>query len=734
MARDISELGADVIDDTPVDPKRRMSAKKRNYIIGLSITGVLLAGAVVATVVLCNTALTDYSNVRNVMYYITPNSTLKEGEKPGAVLYKLDSQYKYASTFRIPSQVKGYPVVGVADSAFSGHTEIKRIVMPNSLRFVGTKAFYNCSNLSKFSWSKSLTDVGVDAFTNTKFYENLLKDPSNMYKIPSGLLVYVGEDYFDNNTALVSDNLSETEIANIKDKYSAVNVAKFSDFKITGICSGAFRNNHKLVYVDFSQSLDIDTVFDYTFENCSNLKGVDFTHSNVSEVAQYAFANSKKLKDVKLSDTVTKIGNYAFSNVGFENDIPDISKVISFGEGIFAGCTKLQTLNYNANFVPAYTFADCEKLDFIEWGVDNSNIDNIESIGIGAFSNTGFTTFTVPKSLSVINDYTFKGSKKLTTVRLYGNPSNAVKAELDPDDYEYDDKGEIIPPTYIDDDGITQDGFLLGVNTLYAGAFNGCSELNTISLYGDDGSDITGKANVGEFHFPKSLTKTDAKHAIEGKNNYMFAYTKVNKAVITANLRNIGSYSYYGASSLTEVEFENPSVSRLTTINDSAFENCSNLPSITIPSSVTSINSSVFKGCVNLVTVDIGNTKIKTIAGELFYNCQKLTHVDIPEGVTIIKKEAFYKNYALDYIVVPSTITALDNGCVKDPRQNESDEPLPIFMSMTYEQATENISRYKESYFGDECKIYYFLEGEKEPGRNYWKVGTGGEPEIIPND
>ena len=68
MARDISELGADVFDDTIPQGKHHMSAKKRNYIIGLSVTGVLLVGLVIGVVILCNTALTDYSNVRNVKY------------------------------------------------------------------------------------------------------------------------------------------------------------------------------------------------------------------------------------------------------------------------------------------------------------------------------------------------------------------------------------------------------------------------------------------------------------------------------------------------------------------------------------------------------------------------------------------------------------------------------------------------------------------------------------------
>ena len=105
MARDISELGGDVFDDTP-KPKNKISPKKRNYIIGLSISGFLLIGVAAATVVLCNTALSDYSNVENVMYYFTPKQLVAEGEQPTAVLYRLPSDKKFPSTFRIPTRKK----------------------------------------------------------------------------------------------------------------------------------------------------------------------------------------------------------------------------------------------------------------------------------------------------------------------------------------------------------------------------------------------------------------------------------------------------------------------------------------------------------------------------------------------------------------------------------------------------------------------------------------------------
>lgn len=732
MARDISELGADVIDDTPVDPKHKMSAKRRNYIIGGSIGGALLVGAIIATVILCNTALSDYSNVEKVMYYITPTSELKEGEKPGAVLYKLNSSYKYKSTFRIPSQVKGYPVIGVANEAFSGHQEIKKIVMPNSLRFVGTRAFYNCQNLSSFTWSKNLVEVGVDAFANTKFYTNLSKDKSGIFKLPAGMLVYAGEDYFESGTALVSDEISEAEINDIKTRYSASNVSRFSSLGITGICSGVFKNNDKIVYIDFFR--DIDVVYDYTFSGCKNLKGVDLTHSNINTLSLGCFKDSTKLKDIKLSDKVTTIADYVFANTGLTSDIPDLSHVTSLGSYIFADCASLQQLTYDSTIVPNYLFSGCSSLSLIEWGQDNSNIDQITKIGVGAFEGTNFSTFIVPKNVTVINDYLFQNCLNLKTVKLYGNPTWHARTgeQIDPEEYDYDEEGHPIMPTFIDDSGVSHEGILDGVSVIKAAAFKGCAQLDTIGLYGDDYLDMPGQPVEGQFTFPYSLQKTDVSTTIEGKNNYVFSGSKVQKVVISPNQSTIGSFAFFGVDTLNEVQFLYPEQSKLTTIADAAFENCTGLTSISIPANVSTLKSSVFRGCTNLVTADIKNTKIKSVSPELFYECTSLSHVDLPSTVTVLKKSAFYKTTSLDYLIIPSGVTSIEKGSVAECRTG--DEKLPIYLELTYEDAVENIARYSENLFDENCKVYYFLEGEKVPGRNYWKYNSSDQPEVIPND
>jgi len=80
----------------------------------------------------------------------------------------------------------------------------------------------------------------------------------------------------------------------------------------------------------------------------------------------------------------------------------------------------------------------------------------------------------------------------------------------------------------------------------------------------------------------------------------------------------------------------------LTTIPQSAFEDCKTLVGITIPSSVTSIKNATFKDCTNLKSITIPDS-VTSIEGGLirdttggfgdvgaFYGCTSLTSVTIP--------------------------------------------------------------------------------------------------------
>ena len=79
-----------------------------------------------------------------------------------------------------------------------------------------------------------------------------------------------------------------------------------------------------------------------------------------------------------------------------------------------------------------------------------------------------------------------------------------------------------------------------------------------------------------------------------------------------------------------------------TSIENSAFYNCTSLTSITIPNSVTSIGLQAFYRCSGLTSVTIGNS-VTSIDGEAFIDCTALTSVTIQATTppTLSNKNAF---------------------------------------------------------------------------------------------
>ena len=89
-----------------------------------------------------------------------------------------------------------------------------------------------------------------------------------------------------------------------------------------------------------------------------------------------------------------------------------------------------------------------------------------------------------------------------------------------------------------------------------------------------------------------------------------------------------------------------------------AFEDCSSLSSIVIPSSVTSIAKGTFKGCKSLSSINIPNS-VTSIGDGAFEDCKSLSSITIPESVTSIGESAFEDCSSLSSVVIPSTVTSI---------------------------------------------------------------------------
>ena len=103
------------------------------------------------------------------------------------------------------------------------------------------------------------------------------------------------------------------------------------------------------------------------------------------------------------------------------------------------------------------------------------------------------------------------------------------------------------------------------------------------------------------------------------------------------HLTSIGDAAFRFASALTTVTLPEAS---LQTIGGSAFNNCTALKSINIPSTVTAIGGWCFQNCYGLEEVTFAaDSKLTTIQGGTFINCNGLKTITIPKSVKLINRE-----------------------------------------------------------------------------------------------
>ena len=97
-------------------------------------------------------------------------------------------------------------------------------------------------------------------------------------------------------------------------------------------------------------------------------------------------------------------------------------------------------------------------------------------------------------------------------------------------------------------------------------------------------------------------------------------------------------------------------------IRDSAFENCTSLTSVTLPSDITLISLNCFKDCSNLTSINLGH--VSTIQDSAFENCALLENVDL-SNVHYIEDYAFTNCSSIEEVNLENILTinsrAFDN-------------------------------------------------------------------------
>lgn len=264
-----------------------------------------------------------------------------------------------------------------------------------------------------------------------------------------------------------------------------------------------------------------------------------------------AFNNKKTLSHFSFPEKITYIGPLAFSYTSLSGALIMPDDVIEISSYAFSGALiGSVAFSPRLNRIGAYAFEKCTSLTGTL-----TLPETLTYIGNNAFYSCSFTgELHLPNSLEYIGQYAFNSA---------GNFVGGLR----------------IP------DKITK----LNGATFYGG-FSGHLDLNNVIEFGNE--EFSGCGFTGVLIIPDGTIKIP--------NNFMQGSSGLSKIIFPSSLKQIGSCAFEFQSRLCEdIIFPEGLVS----IEERAFNRCTNIPRIELPSSLQTINRFAFNECYNISSI-----------------------------------------------------------------------------------------------------------------------------------
>lgn len=113
---------------------------------------------------------------------IVSESEYQYKEVPGGIeIQSITMNSENKNICVIPSEINEKTVVGIGKNAFQNKRMVE-VKLPNTLKYIGEYAFWECAHLEKVELSESLETIGKFAFSGTGLKE--IRIPKNVKKIP----------------------------------------------------------------------------------------------------------------------------------------------------------------------------------------------------------------------------------------------------------------------------------------------------------------------------------------------------------------------------------------------------------------------------------------------------------------------------------------------------------------------------------------------------------------------
>ena len=356
---------------------------------------------------------------------------------------------------------------------------------------------------------------------------------------------------------------SDGNIVDIKGKDFGANVVSHNvvdgecviefDAPITRIPAQAFKNSKIKGNLTIPNS--VTTIGEEAFSNCTELKGSLTLSNSLKTIGDKAFYNCNSLNgSLTIPNTVTTIGISAFEKcTGFNGSLTIPHSVTTIGKSAFCNCQGFKgdlTIPSSITTIEAYTFSYCSGFNG-KLTIPNS----VTTIGESAFfSCQGFKgDLTIPNSVTTIGSQAFfrctgfKGLKLSNSVKTIGDYAFKVC---------YGFTGELILPN--------------SITTIGEEAFKGCLGF------------------TGDLTIPNSITTIEAS---------VF----------------LGCFGFTG--------------------------------NLTLPNSITTIKYNAFRGCTGFKgNLNLSNS-VKTIGDCAFRECTGFTgNLTLPKSLEVVSHDSFYKS------------------------------------------------------------------------------------------
>lgn len=280
--------------------------------------------------------------------------------------------------------------------------EVNKLIIEGELNSDDWSKIKQMTNLTELDLSKALIDEIPNEAFNGRWAIDKVVLPPTLKKIGS---------YAFQNTSLTSVNIPdnvETIENNAFGRVKRLQEVHLPD-NLTALGGSAFEYCRNLRAVKIPSKIKVITW--YAFRDCSSLQSVEL-HDSITGFGNESFAGCD-LREITLPKSTTAVGNHAFERNANLSKVTFNEGLISIGENAFYN-TAIDTLNCPSTLRNLYNaaFARCYNLRQI-----NLN-EGLKRIGVYALADNMATEIVLPSSLEYCAGGAFSNCNSLVTIEV----------------------------------------------------------------------------------------------------------------------------------------------------------------------------------------------------------------------------------------------------------------------------------------------------------------------------